>query len=35
MDAVRRWLYKPAFRDGKPVEVVTQISLYLAPPPRQ
>jgi TonB family protein len=35
MDAVRQWLYKPAFRDGKPVEVVTQISLYLAPPPRQ
>jgi TonB family protein len=34
-DAVRQWLYKPAFRGGTPVEVVTQISVYLAPPPRQ
>ncbi len=38
VDALRQWKYKPTFRQGKPVEVVTPITIKFvldAPPPRK
>ena len=30
MNAVKQWKYQPTFRQGKPVEVITPITIKLA-----
>ena len=33
LDSVRQWVYEPTLRDGKPVEVATEIEVKFAAPP--